>query len=64
MGKIKRGGFIFLVYKGDHSPRHVHVFKDGTRIVKWDLENEQPMVGKAGVRIRRLIQELADEGLL
>jgi hypothetical protein len=38
MPKVKRGGYVFLAWKGDHSPRHVHVYKDGTLIVKWDLE--------------------------
>ena len=27
MGKIRRGGFVFLTWIGDHSPYHVHVMK-------------------------------------
>ena len=49
---------------GDHSPRHVHVYRDGEFIVKWDLENWQPMKGKANARIKRILEELAREGLL
>ena len=26
MGKVRRGGFVFLWWKGDHPPRHVHVY--------------------------------------
>jgi len=26
MGKIRRGGYIFVWWLGDHLPRHVHVF--------------------------------------
>jgi hypothetical protein len=37
--KIRRGGFIFLAWVGDHSPRHVHVYRDGMLVVKWDLDN-------------------------
>lgn len=37
MGKIRVGGYIFVTWIGDHEPRHVHVFKDGQLIVKWDL---------------------------
>ena len=37
--KIRRGGFIFLAWMGDHGPRHVHVYRDGTLVVKWDLDN-------------------------
>ena len=36
---------MFLGWIGDHGPRHVHVYRDGTLVVKWDLENWQPMKG-------------------
>jgi len=62
--KISRGGFTFLAWKGDHSPRHVHVYRDGTLVVKWDLDNWQPMKGNASARIRRLLGELVREGRL
>ena len=26
MGKIRRGGYLFIWWSGDHEPRHVHVF--------------------------------------
>ncbi len=29
--------------KGDHSPWHVHVYKDGKFILKYDLENSCAM---------------------
>jgi len=64
MGKIRRGGYIFVSWIGDHSPRHVHVYKDGTLVVKWDLENRMPMKGKATRRVVELIDELESEGLL
>lgn len=64
MGKVRRGGYIFLTWVGDHTPRHVHVYRDGILIVKWDLENWVPMVGKASRRILVLIEELQSEGLL
>lgn len=43
MGKIRRGGYIFVTWVGDHSPRHVHVYRDGKLVVKWDLMNRKPM---------------------
>jgi hypothetical protein len=64
MGKIRRGGFVFLTWIGDHGPRHVHVYQDGALVVKWDLENGQPMKGKPTRRILDLIAELEEEGLL
>lgn len=64
MPKVSRGGHVFLAWKGDHSPRHVHVYKDGKLVVKWDLENSREMVGSADRRVRSLIRQLGKEGLL
>ena len=64
MGKVRRGGSVFLSWKGDHSPRHVHVYRDGQLVVKWDLENGKAMMGKATRRIRALIEDLGRAELL
>ena len=64
MGKIRRGGYVFLTWIGDHSPHHVHVYRDGRLVLKWDLENDVPMKGEATRRILDLIDELRNEGLL
>ena len=64
MGKVRRGNHVFLTWKGDHGPRHVHVYKDGKSIVKWDLENWQAMRGHATKRVLTLIRKLQNEGLL
>jgi hypothetical protein len=53
MPKIRRGGYVFLAWVGDHGPRHVHVYRDGRLIVKWDLENWRPMKGAAPLELRR-----------
>jgi len=64
MGKIRRGGYIFVTWKGDHPPRHVHVYRDGELVVKWDLDNQKPMKGAPTGRVLELIKELESEGLL
>ncbi len=64
MARIRRGGYIFITWTGDHSPRHVHVYHDGALVVKWDLENKTEMRGRATRRILRLIEQLEAEGLL
>jgi len=64
MGKIRRGGFIFIQWIGDHDPRHVHVYKDGHLICKWDLENQRLMKGKISQRVLELIWDLESEGLI
>jgi hypothetical protein len=64
MGKIRRGGLIFVTWKGDHAPYHVHVYRDGTLVVKWDLENDVAMKGEATRKVLETIRELQVEGLL
>ena len=64
MGKIRRGGYVFFTWKGDHAPRHVHVYRDGKFVLKWDLENNRKMKGKATRKILDLIDELRLEGLI
>jgi hypothetical protein len=64
MGKVRRGGYIFVWWKGDHGPRHVHVYRDGKLIVKWDLDSRKAMKGRAPKRVLELIETLESEGLL
>ncbi len=64
MGKLRRGGFIFLTWKGDHGPRHVHVYRGGRLVLKWDLDNEKAMQGKPTKSVLDLIRGLRTEGLL
>ena len=64
MGKIRRGGYVFVSWISDHRPRHVHVYRDGRFILKWDLENKQVMKGQATTRVIDLIRRLRDEGRL
>lgn len=64
MAKVRRGGYVFITWKGDHAPRHVHVFKDGHEVLKWNLEDSVAISGKATPRIRKLIDQLVKEGTL
>jgi hypothetical protein len=64
MGKVRRGGYILVTWTGDHPPRHVHVYREGKLVVKWDLDNMKQMRGKATRRVRELIEDLESEGLL
>jgi uncharacterized protein DUF4160 len=64
MGKLRRGGYIFVWWKGDHPPRHIHVYRDGKLVVKWDLDNRKVMKGYPSKKILKLIGELESEGLL
>ena len=55
---------MFMLWKGDHGPRHVHIRHEGRFVAKWDLENECVMEGRVSARVRRLIEDLRQEGKL
>jgi uncharacterized protein DUF4160 len=64
VAKIRRGGYVFLSWKSDHPPRHVHVYRSGRLVVKWDLDHKKPMKGQAPRQVRKLIDQLEREGRL
>jgi len=64
VGKVRRWNYVFLTWKGDHSPRHVHVYRDGKLVVKWNLEDSVTMKGYLTARVLQLIAELEKEGTL
>ena len=64
MLKIRLGGYVFLTWAGDHTPRHVHVYRKGRLVVKWDLENRMSMAGRPSRRVLALIRRLEAEGRL
>lgn len=64
VGKVRRGNYVFVTWKGDHSPRHVHVYRDGKLVVKWNLDDGVPMRGRPTRRVLQLIAELEKDGIL
>ena len=44
MSRTRRGGYIFIRWKGDHPPPHVHVFNgNSTFISRVNLQTMEPM---------------------
>ena len=65
MGRIRRGGYIFEFWVGDHPPQHLHVLKNGKLIAKVELDEDLTiMKGKMNQRIRKTIKILRKEGRL
>lgn len=62
MGRWKRGGVIIVLYATDHDPRHVHVFEDGKRLLKFDLESWAVMEGTLTPKARAALDSLRAEG--
>jgi hypothetical protein len=63
MVRWKRFGVIVVQYSTDHDPRHVHVFQDRERILKFDIENWTVMEGKMTPKARRALESLRQEGI-
>jgi len=64
VAKIRRRGYVFVPRKSDHSPRHVHVYRNGRLVVKWDLKSKLAMKGNVSRRLLDAIKELEAEGRL
>jgi hypothetical protein len=62
--RTRRGGYEFVRWVGDYDPAHVHVYRDGVLVLKWNLELEVAMQGHATRRVVSLIRELRLEGRL
>ena len=59
-----RGLHLSRLWAGDHAPRHVHVYRDGRLVLKWDLDHRCAMAGSPPPRVLALIAQLEGEGLL
>lgn len=58
-------GWVCLHLVEERPPsRHVHVYRDGELVVKWDLDHQKAMKGAAPRRVLELIAELETEGQL
>ncbi|MGE5818441.1 MAG: DUF4160 domain-containing protein [Deltaproteobacteria bacterium] len=64
MGRWKRYGVIVVLYSTDHDPRHVHVFEDRKRLLKFDVENWSVMEGKLTAKARKALEALRREGVI
>ena len=63
-GEGSPGWIYFCHLERQPSSQHVHVYRDDLFVVKWDLDNNVPMLGKVTRRVRELIEQLESEGEL
>ena len=66
MGKVRRGGYIFEWWIGDHTPRHIHVSdSNGELLGRVALDGEKSLDDwKPPRKVLDLIRQLRDEGRL
>ena len=64
MSRWRRHGVIVVLYATDHDPKHVHVFEDGKRLLKFNIENWTVMEGKLTAKARKALKALRQEGMI
>jgi len=64
MGRKKRGGYIFEWWMGDHTPKHVHVYKNGIQIAKIGIPNLIVLQGAMTKKLKKILQEMIKEKIL
>ena len=55
---------IVVLYSTDHDPKHVHVFEDRKRLLKFDVESWTVMEGRMTPRARKALEALRKEGII
>ena len=66
MGKVRRGGYLFLWWIGDHAPRHVHVFDaKGKLLGRVTVPGNEPLdAWKPSRKVVEILESLHQEGRL
>jgi hypothetical protein len=66
MERKRRGGFFFVWFKGDHEPRHVHVFDRNNRLLgRLRLDNHEFLEGgHPPAAVVAIIREFQQTGVL
>ena len=66
MGKVRRGGYLIVWWKGDHAPRHVHVKTTrGEPLGRLDITTLRGIEGWIpATKLVEIIQHLKREGRL
>ncbi len=52
------------MYAYDHDPRHVHIYEDNKRSLKFNVETWSVMEGKLTSKAKKALQMLRKEGVL
>ena len=64
MGRIRRGGYLIDWWIGDHTPKHLHVYRDGVLIAKVEMPGVLVLSGKVNRKLKKIFEQLVTEKLL
>lgn len=62
MTKWKRNGVMIAQHQDDHRPKHVHIFEDGKKMARFDIEKWQVLSGELTPRAKKALKILREEG--
>ena len=60
----KARGFVIRLYEHDHPPLHVHVFRDGRLVARFDLENQEFMTLRSPRQRPSILRALRSAGVI
>jgi hypothetical protein len=63
MSRWKRLGIVVVQYLYDHDPRHVHMFEDGKRLLRFDVDHWEVMEGNLTSKASKALEMLRQEGV-
>lgn len=55
---------MFVTWIGDHPPKHIHIYRNGKLVAKFDRESREAMKGRVSGKLRKIINDLESEGIL
>ena len=64
MGRIRRGGYLIDWWIGDHTAKHLHVYRDGVLIAKVEMPGLLVLSGKVNHKLKKILKQLVTEKLL
>ena len=64
MGRIRRGGYLIDWWIGDHSPKHVHIYRDGVLVAKVEVPEMLVLSGRLNRPLRKILEQLIEENRL
>lgn len=64
MGRIRRGGYLIDWWIGDHTPKHVHVYRGGVLVAKVEIPGLLVLSGTMNRQLRKILEQLIEEKLI
>jgi len=64
MGRIRRGRYLIDWWIGDHTPKHVHVYRNGVLVAKVEIPGLLVLSGTMTRQLGTMLEQLIEEKLI